>query len=176
MERRYVAIDGPPGSGVSALAGALADRMGARRVADPAPAHPFRDQFARDPERFAFQAQIYCLLSRYRQQLELAQPDLFGPVGVVADYVFVRDALYAKITLRSDEFVLYRRIHELLTARLPRPDLVVYLTADREVLRGRIRRLVAASDRVIKLKVVDQLAAEMDDFFFGYDETPLLVI
>ena len=175
-ERRYVAIDGPPGSGVSALARALAQTTRSTLVADPAPDNPFLDDYARDPVRFGFQAQTYCLLARYRQQLELAQPDLFAPAGVVADYVFARDALFARTTLTANEYALYLKVHQLLTARLPKPDLVVFLTANREVLRTRIRRSVAASDRVIKLKVMDQLAAEMDDHFFSYDETPLLVI
>ncbi|RMH36789.1 MAG: deoxynucleoside kinase [Deltaproteobacteria bacterium] len=174
--RRYVAVDGPPGAGVSALARALAAATDATLVADPAPANPFLDDYARDPRRYAFQAQVYCLLARYRQQLEIAQPDLFGPTGVVADYVFARDALFAEVSLAPGEFALYRKIHALLSPRLPRPDLVVYLTADREVLRARIRRSVAAADRVIKLNVMDQLAHAMDEFFFSYDQTPLLVI
>jgi len=175
-EPRYVAVEGPPGSGVSALARALASTTEATLVADPAPNNPFLDDFARDPVRFGFQAQTYCLLARYRQQLELSQPDLFSPTGIVADYLFARDALFARTTLDANEFELYRKIHQLLTTRLPTPDLVVYLTASREVLRGRIRQSIAASDRVIKLNVMDQLATEMDDFFFSYDETPLLVI
>ena len=175
-ERRYIAVEGPPGSGVSALAQALATATGATLVADPAPRNPFLEDFARDPVRFGFQAQTYCLLARYRQQLELAQPDLFSPTGVVADYLFARDALFARITLSPHEFALYRKIHQLLTARLPKPDIAVYLTAEREVLRARIRRTIAATDRVIKLKVMDQLAEEMDGYFFSYDETPLLVI
>ncbi len=175
-QHRYIAVEGPPGSGVSALARALAAATDATLVADPAPDNPFLAEFARDPVRFGFQAQTYCLLARYRQQLELAQPDLFAPAGVVADYVFARDALFARITLTANEFQLYRKIYQLLEPRLPSPDLVVYLTADREVLRGRIRRCVAPVDRVVKLKVMDQLAADMDAYFFSYAETPLLVI
>ena len=97
---RYIAIDGPPGAGVSALARALADRTGAQLVTDPAPDNPFRDQYARNAARVAFQAQTHCLVARYQQQLELAQPDLFHPGGVVLDYVFARDALFAKVTLK----------------------------------------------------------------------------
>ncbi len=175
-DTRYVAIDGPPGAGVSALARALAEVSAARLVADPAPDNPFRDQLARDPRRYGFQTQTYCLLARYRQQVEIAQPDLFAPAGLVADYVFARDWMFARVTLSPDELALYQRIHALLDARLPTPDLVVYLTADREVLRTRVRRLVASADRVIKLNVIDQLAEEMDAYFFSYGASPLLVI
>lgn len=175
LARRYVAIDGPPGAGASAVARALARRTGARLVADPAPDNPFFEDFARDPARFGFQAQLYCLLARYRQQVELAQPDLFSS-GVVVDYVFARDALFSHVTLTGEELALYRKVHALLTERLPRPELVVYLTADREVLRARVRKAIKPADRVIKLKVMDQFATAMGAYFFSYSDTPLLVI
>ncbi|HTE50823.1 MAG TPA: deoxynucleoside kinase [Kofleriaceae bacterium] len=175
-QRRYVAVDGPPGSGASAVARAIALATGAELIPDPAPANPFRDDFARSPERFAFQTQTFCLLARYRQQIELAQPDLFSTSGAVTDYVFARDALFARVTLRPDELHLYQRIHQLLDQRLPRPDLVVYVTAARDVLRARLRGLVASSDRVIKLSVVERLAGEMDEHFCTYDQAPLLIL
>jgi deoxyguanosine kinase len=173
---RYIAVDGPPGAGVSAMARALAEATRATLVLDPAADHPFRDEFVRDPRRVAFQTQTYCLLTRYRQQVELAQPQLFGGAGVVTDYVFARDALYARVTLSPEEYALYRRIHALLDTRLPSPDLIVYLRADPDVLRHRVRRHTSAGDRVIKLGVIEQLCAEMDAYFFSYEGGPLLVI
>jgi deoxyadenosine/deoxycytidine kinase len=175
-ERRYVAVDGPPGSGASSVARALAAATGAALISDPAPANPFLEDFARSPDRFAFQTQTYCLLARYRQQVELAQPDLFSTSGAVTDYVFARDELFARITLRPDELHLYQRIHQLLDQRLPQPDLVVYVTAARDVLLARLRAQVPSSDRVIKLSVVNALAAEMDEHFLTYDQAPLLIL
>ena len=171
-----MAVDGPPGSGASAVAGALAAATGAALIRDPAPGNPFLDEFARSPERFAFQTQTFCLLARYRQQVELAQPDLFARSGTVTDYVFARDELFARVTLRADELHLYQRIHQLLDQRLPQPDLVVYVTAAREVLRARLRAQVNSADRVIKLSVVERLAEEMDEYFLTYDQAPLLIL
>jgi deoxyguanosine kinase len=176
MERRYIAIDGPPGSGVSAVARAVAAAAGAELHADPAPASPFKAEFADHPDRFAFQTQTYCLLARYRQQLELSQPDLFATGGAVTDYWFAKDRLYARVVLRRDELMLYERIHGLRAGRLPEPALMVYLTADTDVLKRRVRGMVPSADRVIKLSVIDSLAAEMDHYAFGYDRGPLLVI
>ena len=172
---RYIAIDGPPGSGVTALARALVDVTSTKLVVDPAPNCPFLPDFAKDPQRFAFQTQVYCLLTRYRQQCELNQLELFAPSGAVADYSFARDALFARITLRPEEYGLYQRIHELLGAHIPTPDLFVYLTADREVLRARVRK-VATGDRIIKLSVLDELAVAMDEYAFSYEGGPMLVI
>lgn len=173
---RYVAVDGAPGSGASALARRLAAATGATLYADPAPGNPFRDEFARAPERFAFQTQTYCLLTRYRQQVELAQPDLFSPGGAVADYLFARDELFARVTLRAEELHLYQRIHQLLDGRIPQPDLVVYLTAARDTLRARLRGLGHSSDRVIKLSVFERLADLMDERFLAWDGGPLLIL
>ena len=175
-EPRYVAVDGPPGSGASAIARRLAAATGATLYADPAPGNPFREDFARAPERFAFQTQTYCLLTRYRQQVELAQPDLFSPGGAVADYVFARDEMFARVTLRPEELHLYQRIHQLLDARIPRPDLVVYVTAAREALRARLRALGHSADRVIKLSIFERLADVMDERFFAWDDGPLLIL
>ena len=173
---RFIAVDGPPGAGATVLAAALAEACGARLVRDPAVENPFRSELAARPSRAAFQTQIYCLLARYRQQLELNQPDLFAPARVVCDYLFERDALFAEAILCPDELSLYRKVHALLGAALPVPDLVVFVTADLEVLRGRVRRLGASVDRVIKLNVLDRLAAAMNDWVFSYRAAPLLVI
>jgi len=172
----YIAVDGPPGAGATALASALAKAGSARLVRDPAVENPFRAELAAAPARAAFQTQIYCLLARYRQQLELLQPELFGPTDIVCDYVFERDALFAEVILGAEELALYRKVHALLGGSLPTPDLFVFVTADLEVLRSRIRRLVGSADRVIKLNVLDRLAAAMNDWVFSYRKGPLLVI
>lgn len=173
---RYLAIDGPPGAGVGVLARSLAASLGARLVNDPTSENPFLDSFARDPKRFAFQTQLYFLLARYRQQMELAQGDLFHRGGVVADYSFGRDRLWARLTLSPDELALYEKVHTLLDARVSRPDLVVYLTARPEVLRNRLQRRVKPTDRVVEAGLIDEIAEAMSAFFFRYDDGPLLVV
>lgn len=173
---RLIAVDGPPGAGATALAAAIARANNAQLIRDPAVDNPFRAELAARPERAAFQTQIYCLLARYRQQLELNQPELFAPTHVVCDYVFKRDALFAEVVLNVEELSLYRKVHALLGPSLPVPDLFVFVTADLEILRSRIRRLVPSADRVIKLNVLDRLAAAMNDWVFSYRGGPLLVI
>lgn len=173
---RYIAVEGPPGAGVGVLAEKLALALGARPVKDPIAENPFLDNFATDNHRFAFQAQVFSLLARYRQQGELTQGDLFRQGGVVADYMFARDRLWARIVLNADEWALYEKIQSLLHARVPAPDLVVYLTARPEVLRARIKRRVRTTDRVIESGLIDEIAQSMSGFFFRYQDSPLLVV
>jgi deoxyadenosine/deoxycytidine kinase len=176
MRSRYIAIDGPPGAGVGVLAQRLATRLGARVLCDPTSENPFLEGFAKDPRRFAFQAQLYFLLARYRQQGELLQEDLFAQGGVVADYLFARDRLWARLTLSPEELALYESVYSLLDARVVRPDLVVYLTARPEVLRARLQRRVKTTDRVVQAGLIDEIAQSMSGFFFRYDNSPLLVV
>jgi deoxyadenosine/deoxycytidine kinase len=175
-EGRYIAVEGPPGSGVGPLAERLAQTIGARLVRDPTADNPFLEGFANDPERHRFQAQLFMLLARYRQQGELLQGDLFQRGGVVADYHFARDRLWALLVLSADELRLYEKVHALLDAQVPRPDLVVYVTARPEVLRARIKRRVKPTDRVIEAGLIEEIAQSLSGYFFRYEDGPLLVV
>ncbi len=173
---RYIAIEGPPGAGVGPLAERLSQALSARLVKDITGENPFLGGFATDPRRFALQAQLFFLLSRWKQQTELAQGDLFAQGGVVADYIFGRDRLWARLALSPDELLLYERVYALLDGRVPKPDLVVYVTARPEVLRARIRRRVKSTDRVVEADRIDEIAQAMSEYFFRYEDSPLLVV
>ena len=175
-ENRYIAVDGPPGAGASTLARALAKKLGARLVEDPVRTSPLLADLAERPRRSAFQTQVYCLLARWQQQRELEQPELFGPQSIVCDYFFARDALFAAAVLSDDELHLYDKIAGLVGEPRLTPNLSVFVTADLSVLRSRVKRLVASADRVIKLSVLESLAASMNDWVFSYRRGPLLVI
>jgi deoxyadenosine/deoxycytidine kinase len=176
MERpRYIAVEGPVGSGKSALAQALAERLGARLVVESAEENPFLRGFHADRRKYAFQAQLFFLLSRFQQQQALFQQDLFSR-STVADYLFARDRIFASLTLAPEELGLYERVYELLGPRIVRPDLVVYLQARTDVLLARVRRRGRDYERSIDAPWLDALARAYNDFFFHYDETPLLVV
>src|SRR5215470_8795298 len=110
---RYIAVEGPIGVGKTALARRLATEFGARLLLEQVEENPFLRRFYDDPERHAFQTQLFFLLERYRQQCELGQMDLFAQ-GTVADYLFAKDAIFAAVTLNPDEYQLYQQIFHLL--------------------------------------------------------------
>src|SRR5512143_2864527 len=140
MERaRYIAVEGPVGAGKTALAALLAERMGGRLLAEPVEDNPFLAAFYDDRKKHAFQTQLFFLLSRFQQQQQLFQQDLFSQV-TVADYLFAKDRIFASLTLEPAELNLYDKVYQLLGPRVVKPDLVIYLQARTEVLVQRIRR------------------------------------
>jgi deoxyadenosine/deoxycytidine kinase len=172
---RYIAVEGPVGVGKSALAQLLAARLGARLIEEIPEENPFLRAYYQDRRKHAFQAQIFFLLSRFRQQQALFQQDLFSR-STVAEYLFARDRIFASMTLGPDELALYDRVYELLGPRVVKPDLVVYLQARTEVLLARVRRRARDYERSIDGPWLEGLAKAYNDFFFHYDETPLLVV
>src|SRR5512133_366707 len=136
--RRYIAVEGPIGAGKSSLAEILAAELGARLVCENAGENPFLSSFYKDPRRFALSTQLFFLLQRYGQQSELLQGGLFEQGGVVSDYFFAKDRLFATLNLSPEELALYDRVYQALRPRVAAPDLVVYLQARTDVLLARI--------------------------------------
>jgi deoxyadenosine/deoxycytidine kinase len=174
---RYIAVEGPIGSGKTSLAEILGESLSARVVLDERPqANPFLGSFYRDRQRHAMSTQLFFLLQRYAQQGELAQGDLFSRGGVVSDYIFAKDRLFALINLSPDEMALYDRIYQMLKVRTATPDLVVYLQARTEVLIERIRKRGRPEERPIRVEYVAEVARAYAEYFFSYGEGPLLIV
>jgi deoxyadenosine/deoxycytidine kinase len=172
---RYIAIEGPIGVGKSSLAKLLAQKFGSRLVKEEVASNPFLERFYENPRKYAFQAQLFFLLSRYRQQKELAQGDLFEE-GVVCDYIMAKDKIFALINLEDDEVSLYESIFKLLVPQLAKPDLVIYLQARPEVLLSRVRKRGIGYERNISLDYLKTLSDAYNEYFFHYNETPLLIV
>jgi deoxyguanosine kinase len=173
---RYIAVEGPIGAGKSSLAEILADALGARLVCENPGENPFLGSFYRDPKRFALSTQLFFLLQRYGQQSELLQGGLFEQGGVVSDYLFAKDRLFATLNLSPEELALYDRVYQSLRPRVVVPDLVVFLQARTEVLLARIEKRGRVEEKPIKPEYVREVARSYADFFFNYGDSPLLII
>jgi deoxyguanosine kinase len=173
---RYLAVEGPIGAGKSSLATILAGELGARLVEERPDENPFLGPFYRDPRRNALSAQLFFLMQRYQQQADLLQGDLFAQGGVVSDYLFAKDRLFASLTLSPDELVLYDKFYRALEPRAVVPDLVVYLQARTEVLLERIHKRGRPEEKPIRPEYVHEVAAAYAAFFFSYTESPLLIV
>jgi len=171
---RHIAVEGPIGVGKTSLVELLARRFSGTQVLEDV-TNPFLADFYAGRKGAAFQAQIYFLLSRYQQQREVAQIDLFKEL-VVADYTFAKDKIFASLTLSDEEMVLYDRLYGTLSENLPRPDLVVHLTASLDTCMTRIRKRSRSFEKGISADYMKGLIEAYNWFFYHYDSTPLLVV
>ena len=172
MGGRYIAVDGPIAVGKSAVVEALRVKLNARTHLDPP--NPFLRSFYDDMGKYAFQVQLYFLLSRFQQQREIAQGDLFSS-AVICDYLFQKDRLFASQTLEANEYLLYDKAYEMLQGTIATPDVVVYLQADVDTL---IERLSAKDEGFALLMPEAYLAQIVDayqEFFFRYADAPVIV-
>ena len=170
----YVAIEGAIGAGTTTLTELLADRFEADAVLERFEENPFLERFYEDRDRWAFQTQLAFLASRFRQQKELAERDLFRDL-TVSDYTFDKDRIFARQTLGGDELQLYESLFRLMEPTVPTPDLVVYLRSSPERLLENIEQRDRPYERDMDPEYIADLHAAYDQYFRQYDRTPLLV-
>jgi deoxyadenosine/deoxycytidine kinase len=172
---RYVVVEGPIGAGKTSLARALAHHLGADLLLELPEDNPFLARFYEDMARYALPAQLNFLFQRVDQLRGLAQLDMFGP-ATVADFLFDKDPLFARLNLTDDEFALYDKIYTHLKLQVPVPDLVVYLQAPVATLVERVHRRGVDSERQMPESYLARLADAYARFFYQYDEAPLMIV
>jgi len=172
---RYIVVEGVIGVGKTTLVSKLAAKRNARKILEIFEENPFLPKFYQDRPRYAFQTEMFFLLSRYRQQTDLKQQDLFAH-HTFSDYLFVKTRLFASLTLSADELTLYDRVFSLLATQVPRPDVVIYLHAPVETLLDRIKKRGRSMESSIEPEYLAQLSEVYGNYFREYDETPLLTV
>ncbi len=171
----YIAIEGPIGVGKTSLVKLLAEKLEARTILEQFEDNPFLTDFYDDPERFAFQTQLFFLLQRYQQQQELRQVDIFHNL-LITDYMFVKDRLFASLNLNEKEMPLYETVANLLERNVINPDLVIYLQADTDTLMKNIGKRKRSFEKNMSRDYIDALNQVYNEYFFRYQDSPLLII
>jgi len=174
MKFHHIAIEGPIGVGKTSLVKRLAQKFDAHVVMENVD-NPFLKDFYEERTGAAFQTQLFFLLNRYQQQVELAQRDLFRQL-TISDYVFAKDKIFAYMTLTDGELVIYNRLYDMLESQVRKQDLVIYLHAKTDVLRSRIATRKRDFEAEISPEYLAQVNEAYSHYFFHYKDTPLLVI
>ncbi|HRK91608.1 MAG TPA: deoxynucleoside kinase [Anaerolineales bacterium] len=173
----YIAIEGVIGVGKTTLARLLQPAFEAEVLLEVFEENPFLSDFYGDRARYAFQTQIFFLLSRYRQQNNNVPSILAAGKSLISDYTFAKDALFAGINLKGDELDMYHKVHEALGEKIPKPDLLVYLQATTDTLMQRIAFRDRPYERQMERAYIDELNTAYEVFFSKpYDHTPILKI
>ena len=171
----HIAVEGTIGVGKTSLAGILGDRLEAKLILEEFEENPFLVEFYKDSDRFAFQTQLFFLLSRYRQQQQLQQTDLFTKT-LISDYMFVKDRLFAALNLDDKEMSLYNTVARILEKNVASPDMVIFLQSDTDRLMQNIKLRGREYEKLIDGKYIDALNQMYNEYFFRYDDSPLLII
>jgi deoxyadenosine/deoxycytidine kinase len=168
-------VEGVIGAGKTSLSRMVSERLNARLVLEQFEENPFLERFYEDPEHYSFQTQIFFLLSRYRQQQDLFQADLFHNT-LVTDYIFDKDKIFAYLNLQDDELRLYETLVSSIEKNIPTPDLVVYLQSSVERLISNIRARGRKYEENMSEEYIKDLNEAYNYFFFRYKNAPLLIV
>ena len=171
----HICIEGTIGVGKTSLANRLASKLDAKLVLEKFEENPFLKFFYSDRDRYAFQTQLFFLLSRYKQQQELQQIDIFTK-AIISDYMFDKDRLFAALNLSESEFDLYNRIANELQKNIIYPDLVIFLQSDTDRLMYNIELRGREFERDMERNYIEELNQVYCEYFFRYDKSPLLII
>lgn len=164
FKSKLIVVEGAIGVGKTSLVLKLSDKFNAKYNLEVVEENPFLLKFYDDIERYAFQTQIFFLLSRYRQQIELAQLDLFNQL-IFSDYLFAKDRIFAHLNLSGSELSMYERLYEIMSKNIPKPDLIVYLQATTELLMKRIALRDRPFERKMSYEYMMRLNSTYEDFF-----------
>ena len=172
---RHIVIEGPIGAGKTSLTTKLAERFQAEPILEEPSENPFLERFYRDGARYALPTQLFFLFQRVNQLRDIAQRDLFTQ-ALVGDFLLDKDPLFARLTLDDDELNLYQTLYESLRPQAPTPDLVIYLQAPADSLVERVRRRGIRMEGNITEQYLRALADAYSQYFYRYDEAPLMII
>lgn len=175
MQFHYIAVEGPIGVGKSTVVEKLAERLDATTVFEEWKDNPFLKSFYDAKAGATFQVELFFLLSRYRQQQELQQRNLFSQY-TLCDYLFEKSKLFAYLNLEDSELLIYEKLFTLLSETAPRPDLVIYLQAPTDVLIKRIRSRGRPEEESLSEEYLAEVNRAYNYYFFHYNTTPLLVV
>ena len=176
MKKAYhIAVEGSIGVGKTSLSKILAERLQCKLILEEFEENPFLAEFYKDPERYAFQTQLFFLLSRYKQQLDFQQIDIFTK-SIVSDYMFMKDRIFASLNLSDKEMNLYDNVALILEKNMINPDLIIFLQSDTDRLMKNIKTRGRNYESSMDWNYIDALNQIYNEFFFRYDKSPLLII
>lgn len=173
---KFLVIEGNIGAGKTSLVKKIGEELNAKIILEQFADNPFLPKFYENPERFSFPLELSFLAERYHQlKKDLENPDLFKPF-TLSDYYFMKSLIFAKSTLQSDEYNLYRQIFDIIYTSLPKPDLYVYLHLPVEKLLQNIKQRGRSYEQGISAEYLEKIQEGYFNFFKQQNQIKIVVI
>ena len=171
FKSKYIAIEGAIGVGKTSLVLQLSQRYHARSILEVVEENPFLARFYEDIRGYAFQTQIFFLLSRYDQQVKASQQELFRQLSF-SDYMFAKDRIFAHLNLSGNELTMYEHLYQIMSKDIPAPDLIVYLRASTDLLMKRIMLRDRPFERKMSHQYMEHLNQAYEEYFGNQKNFP----
>jgi deoxyguanosine kinase len=172
----YIVIEGNIGTGKTSLAKKISDDFNSRLVLERFADNPFLPLFYEQPIRYAFPLELSFLADRYQQlNDELSSTELFRQ-QTISDYILSKSLIFANITLKDDENTLYQRLFHIINPHLPKPDLLIYLHKDTDLLISNIRKRGRSYEQNIKEDYLKKLEDGYWNYFKQLEDMRIVVI
>jgi deoxyadenosine/deoxycytidine kinase len=176
MNYNYIAIEGNIGSGKTSLAKLIAKDFNARLILERFEDNSFLPKFYKDPEKYAFPLEMSFLADRFQQlKNEITSHDLFKSF-TIADYFIDKSLIFARKTLRNDEYLLYSKLFDIIISSLPRPDLIIFLYATIQQLKENISKRGRNYEKDIENSYLEKIQTGYFDYFKTNIKTTILII
>ncbi|MCA1057301.1 deoxynucleoside kinase [Rossellomorea aquimaris] len=168
----FITVEGPIGVGKTSLAKAISDHYRFHLLREIVDENPFLDKFYDDIEEWSFQTEMFFLCNRYKQLEDIEKHYISQQKPVVADYHILKNIIFAKRTLKNEQqYNKYLNIYDILTADMPRPNVVIYLNASLDTLLKRIEKRGRDFEKKISPLYLKQLSLDYEEYMNTFEET-----
>ena len=176
MSQYYICVEGNIGSGKTTFTKRYAELTGATAIYEQFSVNTFLILFYENPKQFALPLEMSFLSGRFQQLNNIfSKPDLFAQ-NYVADYSFLKTLIFAKNNLGAEEFELFKTFYNILNAKLPNPDLIIYLHTETNYLERNIANRGRDYEKLIEKQYLESINTGYKDILLAKLDTPIAIL
>ena len=164
MKYSFITVEGNIGAGKTTLTNLLAQHYNARTVLEEFADNPFLSKFYENQQQYAFPVELFFMAERYKQLKEMIHTKELFQTLTISDYLFTKCLLFAKVTLPEEEFRLYQKLFDIISAQLPFPEILIYLHAPVSKLQANIKK----RNRTFEQNIPDEYLFNLQETYTNY--------
>lgn len=166
----FITVEGPIGVGKTSLAKAISEHYRYSLLLEIVDENPFLERFYEDLEEWSFQTEMFFLCNRYKQLGDIKEHFLNKEIPVVADYHIYKNLIFAQRTVKGEDYKKYLQIYDILTANMPKPNIMIYLQASLDTLISRINHRGRSQEKNISSDYLLQLSLDYEQAMLEFEK------